>query len=177
MKKLLYTLLAVSFIFTACKKEEGCTDAIAANYNADAEDDDGSCTYSIIGVWTPTTVSGTSSMSATVMGQIVYSLDTTFTITPTDEGWDLPTELEFTNTGTAIFTNEDGELETDSYTTSGSSLTITDSDGDTDNLTYTVTSSSLAILTSDTETYTEDYMGQEATIIESSDMTINCTRQ
>ena len=163
MKKVLYTLLAVSIIFAACKKEE---DEIITPVAP-----------SIVGVWTPTSVSGTSSMSATVMGQIVYSFDTTFTMTPTDEEWDLPTELEFTNTGTAIFTNEDGELETDSYTTSGSSLTITDSDGDTDNLTYTVTSSSLAILISDTETYTEDYMGQEATIIESSDMTLNATRQ
>jgi hypothetical protein len=45
MKKLLYTFLAVSIIFAACKKEEGCTDPIAINYNADAEKDDGSCTY------------------------------------------------------------------------------------------------------------------------------------
>ena len=30
---------------------------------------------------------------------------------------------------------------------------------------------------SDTETYTEDYMGQEATITENFDMTLNCTRQ
>ena len=29
----------------------------------------------------------------------------------------------------------------------------------------------------DTETYTEDWGGQEATITESSDMTLNCTRQ
>ena len=57
MKKLLYTLLAVSFIFTACKKEEGCTDPIASNYNADAEENDNSCTYSIIGVWTPNSMS------------------------------------------------------------------------------------------------------------------------
>ena len=48
MKKLLYVCLAVSFIFTACKKEEGCTDAIATNYNPDAEENDGSCTYAAI---------------------------------------------------------------------------------------------------------------------------------
>ena len=51
MKKILYPLLAISIIFSACKKEQGCTDAIATNYNADAEDDDGSCIYSIIGTW------------------------------------------------------------------------------------------------------------------------------
>ena len=53
MKKLLYLFLAVSFVFTACKKEEGCTDAIAANYNADAEEDDGSCVYCVDGCTDP----------------------------------------------------------------------------------------------------------------------------
>ncbi len=36
--------LSMSVIFTACKKE-GCTDITATNYDAEAEDDDGSCTY------------------------------------------------------------------------------------------------------------------------------------
>ena len=45
MKKILYILLTISIVFSACKKEEGCTDPIAINYNADAEDDDGSCNY------------------------------------------------------------------------------------------------------------------------------------
>ena len=53
MKKLLYTFLAVSIIFAACKKEDdtpvvvnGCTDAAANNYSSSATSDDGSCTYS-----------------------------------------------------------------------------------------------------------------------------------
>jgi nitrous oxide reductase accessory protein NosL len=57
MKKLLYTFLAVSIIFAACKKEEennnptgtttivyGCTDTNAINYNPTATVDDSSCT-------------------------------------------------------------------------------------------------------------------------------------
>jgi hypothetical protein len=60
MKKLLYTLLAVSIVFAACKKEDeavaptvinGCTDSNATNYNSTATSNDGSCTYSVIGTW------------------------------------------------------------------------------------------------------------------------------
>ncbi len=50
MKKLLYPLLAVSIIFTACKiEEEGCSDSTAINYNPGIEYyyDDGSCCYDI----------------------------------------------------------------------------------------------------------------------------------
>ena len=158
MKKLLYTLLAVSIIFASCEKKE---DEVVVP------------PVSIVGVWTPTSMSLISSYEVVEMGLIVYSFDTTYTMTPTDEGWDLGSEMEFTNTGTAISTNEDGEIETDSYTTSGSSLTITDSDGDTDNLTYTVTTTNLVLTQSETETETDE----GATWTSSYDVTINCTRQ
>ena len=57
MKKLIYTTLAVSITFAACKKEEdvitptpsevsGCTDSNATNYNPSATVDDGSCVNS-----------------------------------------------------------------------------------------------------------------------------------
>ena len=38
-------LLFVSTLFFACKKEEGCTDPLAFNYNSEAEKEDGSCEY------------------------------------------------------------------------------------------------------------------------------------
>ena len=55
MKKLLLILLCLPLLFTTCKKEEdnilGCTNLVAMNYNPNATENDGSCTYSIIGKW------------------------------------------------------------------------------------------------------------------------------
>jgi hypothetical protein len=155
MKKLLYTFLAVSIIFAACKKEE---DEVVPPVAP-----------SIVGVWTPTSISGIQSMSVTVMGQIVDSFDTTFTLAPADVG--MEGDVEFTTGGNMYI---DGD--TNSYSYSGNMLTVTDDEG-TETNPCTVTSTSLAVTFSDTETYTEDYMGQEATITESSDMTLNATRQ
>ena len=124
MKKLIYTLLAVSILFASCKEEDEIIASVAP---------------SIVGVWTPASISVISSYEVVEMGEIVDSGDTSYTMTPTDEGWGFPAAIEFTTTGTVITTNEDGELETDSYTTSGSSLTFTNSDGgDEDTYTYTV---------------------------------------
>jgi len=156
MKKVLFTLLAVSIIFAACKKEE---DEVVAPV-----------TPSIVGVWTPTSASGTQSMSVTVMGQIVDSFDTTFTMTSADPDWEF-TDVEFTTDGKMY-----NDLDTNSYTYSGNVLTITE-DGESETQTCTVTSTSLTVIFSETETYTEDYEGQEATITESSDMTLNAARQ
>ena len=50
MKKITYLFIAVSIVFVSCTKEEGCTDSVAANYNSDAENDDGSCIFDIVGV-------------------------------------------------------------------------------------------------------------------------------
>lgn len=48
MKSLLTITTAVlvtTTLFTSCSKKEGCTDPVALNYDAEADDDDGSCLY------------------------------------------------------------------------------------------------------------------------------------
>ena len=59
MKKILYLFLVLPLIFSSCKKEEGCMDSAATNYNADADeqDDASSCMYAISGyVWETTSI-------------------------------------------------------------------------------------------------------------------------
>tara|TARA_B100000902_G_C26848880_1_gene687134 strand:+ start:143 stop:655 length:513 start_codon:yes stop_codon:yes gene_type:complete len=170
MKKILYLFLSLSFIFTACKKEEGCTDAIATNFNADAEEDDNSCIYSVEGVWSPTSISGNSTQTVVVLGQTVESFDTTFTMTPEEANMEGP--VEFTDNGQFI-TPED----TSTYVYSNNTITMTDDEGDVENFTCTVTKTTLEMTFTESEVTTEDYMGVEATVTENMEMTINATRQ
>ena len=146
MKKLLYVCLAVAFIFTACKKEEGCTNSMATNYNADAEEDDGSCTYSIVGVWTPTSMALESSYTYYQNGILIYSMDTSYTSTSNDPDWEAST-IEFTTNGDM---KEDGEV-TGTYTYSNNTLTMNE-DGEITTLTScTVTATTFTGTMSGTE--------------------------
>ena len=57
MKKLLLILLCLPMVFISCSKQEGCTDPIATNYSSEAEDDDGSCIFGIVGFWNVDSIS------------------------------------------------------------------------------------------------------------------------
>ena len=127
MKKLLYTFLAVSIIFAACKKEE-------ENNNPPTSP------ASIVGVWTPTSVVLDSSLTTTIDGEIVYELGGEVvswagseTMTPEEAGFE--GNIEFTDDGLAITDD------TSSYTYSNNVLTIDE------DLTFTcsLTSTSLSL--------------------------------
>ena len=144
MKKLLYTFLAVSIIFASCKKEE---DEVVTPVAP-----------SIVGTWTPT--SAAVNYTVTMGGMML--MDTSYTMTPSDEDWDL-TDVEFTADGQRIM---DGESIPYSY--SGNTLTITE-DNEVETHTCTVTSTDMVLIMNDTEV--EDGM------IITSDITLNLTRQ
>ena len=169
MKKTIYIFTVISLIFVSCTKEEGCTDPVAANYNSDAENDDGSCVFDLVGVWSPESVDYNISVAATLAGQTIYSMDTSYTSTPQDTSWDIEGNMEFTSSGTLITSDE-----TQNYTTSGNTLTITDSDGEESEATYTVSKTNLSVTIVDSETET-DMMG--VTNVINYEMTINATRQ
>ena len=50
MKKIFLFLTSITLLFSACKKEEGCTDPNAINYNSDAILDNGDCIHEPVNV-------------------------------------------------------------------------------------------------------------------------------
>ena len=133
MKKLLYSLLAVSIIFTACEIEEGCTDPNAINYDPDIEDTfenyDGSCCYDIVGSWYATNTVIDSVYTVSYMGEIIDSLSNSgireinFTSHEHDGVYYGPTGVSFLSDGIGIVDyNEDNIQDTLNYSINGNIL-------------------------------------------------------
>ena len=104
MKKLLYTFLAVSIIFAACKKEE-------ENNNPPTSP------ASIVGKWTATNVVIDSTLTVSYMGQTIDSLSSSGTRTLTPEAAGAPTSLEFLND--VVYADLGNMIDTSNYTQGG----------------------------------------------------------
>ncbi len=159
MKKLLYTLFAVSLIFAACKKEEGCTDSVATNFNADADKDDGSCTYSILGGWEFIEMNYSETegyYTSYPNGKKVVTYSISEIMIPGDTSWGIAsTYINFKSDGTLKETTTilDGSIYDITYTwiKNGNLLTINDS---IDLEINTLTSSTLKYSKNELDTFT-----------------------
>ena len=166
MKKLLYTFLAVTLVFSACKKEEedsiaaptvlsGCTDAIATNYDATATSDDGSCTFGIVGgAWITDTEEMT--MHAVVsMGGMVF-MDTTLTEIETNQDSMESVIQKFWGNGKFDeWDNNNTLVNSGTWVQSGTTVTVTTDTVMVANI-ISVTKTNLVHTFEGNETFTED---------------------
>ena len=124
MKKTIYLLMSVSFIFTACKKEQGCIDPLATNYNIDAEEDDGSCLFSVHGgTWTTQSIESTGNMNGSFMG--IPMLDSVINYVETNPDSLEPYKLVFQENYTYTeYDQENSIVENGTWTILSDKLTI-----------------------------------------------------
>ena len=161
-----YVLLAVSIVFSACKKEEedtiaattvlsGCTDAIATNYDATAISDDGSCTFGIVGgAWITDTEEMT--MHAIVsMGGMVF-MDTTLTEIETNQDSMETVIQKFFNNGVFNAWDINNNLvDNGTWVQSGTTVTVTTDTAIVGEI-ISVTKTNLVHTVEGNETFTED---------------------
>ena len=146
MKKLLYTFLAVSIIFSSCKKEEENNNPPTPN-------------VSIVGVWTTTSVDIDTSSTVTINGVVVDSLSGSGSITMTPTDADIFEEIEFTNNGKMFV---DGD--TADYTYSNNLLTVDFGNGEVEEVSCSFTATDLSITLEDNMDTAWTEMGMAITI-------------
>ena len=124
MKNFIYLFVVVTIIFSSCTKEEGCTDSLAINFNVDAENDDGSCEYGVVGgEWVTQSITTSGSMTVSLAGIIM--LDSTINYTETNPDSLEPYKLIFNENSSYLeYDNSNNAVEGGTWSTSGNELTI-----------------------------------------------------
>jgi hypothetical protein len=164
MKKVLYTLLAVSIVFAACKKEDdvvaptvlsGCMDAIATNYDATATSDDGSCVFGIVGGAWITDTEEINIHAIVSFGGTIF-MDSTWTETETNPDSMESVIQKFSNNGDFnAWDNNNNHVDSGTWVQTGTTVTIT-----TDTVivgeVISVTKTNLVHQVMGNETFTED---------------------
>jgi len=162
MKKLLYTFLAVSLIFSACKKEDDSPNSGSTN-NTSA---------SIIGIWEMASHTGTYTQGYLdpIQGtEIVTSTETASLNYPTIDGgwhtWTFASDGGFTAEN-AWSDTIPAELFESSYVKDGNTITVDDAGEELDFTITTLTNSALSIHLTDYFTWTD---GNDTTYFENWD--------
>jgi len=124
MKKIIYSFIAIAFIFSSCTKEEGCTDSLATNFNIDAENDDGSCVYGFAGgEWITQSIVSSGSMSVSMMG--IPMLDSTINYIETNPDSIEPYKLVINDDGTYMeYDNSNSIVEGGTWSVTSDELTV-----------------------------------------------------
>jgi hypothetical protein len=127
MNKIIY-LIFLSLIFSSCQKEQGCMEPIALNYNIDAEEDDGTCQFSITGgSWITQSVSVNGTMTASMLG--ITILDTAISTVENNPDSLQPYKLTFyTDNNFVESDQQDLPVGGGTWSQTGDILTITDQD-------------------------------------------------
>ena len=119
-----YLLILCVFVLLSCRKEQGCTDQIAINFNSTAEEDDGSCIYSFVGGYWITQSITTEGSITTSAGSTIVS-DSSFNFTETNPDSLSPYRIDFFNNNTFFeFDISNDTVDTGDWSVNGNQLTI-----------------------------------------------------
>ena len=168
-----YLLILCVFVLFSCKKEQGCTDQIAINFNSTGEEDDGSCNYQVTGgYWITQSSTQLGSITTSVSGTIVS--DSTFNYTETNADSLSPYKLEFLENNTYTESDKSNNIvDSGTWSLNGNQLTLNPGDTIATLTVESIDRDNVIISTNLNET--SSFMG--ITITYDVTLTINCVRQ